>query len=69
MQSLLWKNYFQCYDDMLENKKKHNYETYSNSSGRSAHSAVQTVKKTKTRLELGNLHAKLAGFRNRSAPG
>ena len=32
----------------------------SNSSGRSAHSAVQTVKKTKTGLELGNLHAKLA---------
>ena len=26
-----------------------------NSSGRSAHSAVQTVKKTKTGLELGNL--------------
>ena len=38
-----------------------------NSSGRSAHSAVQTVKKTKTELELGNLHAKLAQFRNSSA--
>ena len=40
-----------------------------NSSGRSAHSAVQTVKKTKTGLELGNLHVKLAQFRNRSALG
>ena len=40
-----------------------------NSSGRSAHSAVQTVKKTKTGLELGNLYAKLAQFRNRSALG
>ena len=40
-----------------------------NSSGRSAHFAVQTVKKTKTGLELGNLYAELTQFRNSSAPG